>query len=55
MHQFLYFSCIFLVVIQVKHIYELTPTQARELKKLVEGSDNSENDYVVSAGHAKDD
>jgi len=40
---------------EVKHIYELTPTQARELKKLVEGSDNSENDYVVSAGHAKDD
>merc|ERR1711974_58603 len=40
---------------EVKHIYELTPTQARELKKLVGDIDNSENDYVVSAGHAKDD
>merc|ERR1719430_1786010 len=36
---------------EVKHIYELTPTQARELKKLVE---NIDKDYIVSAGH-KDD
>ena len=33
---------------QVKHIYELTPTQARELRKLVE---NIDKDYIVSAGH----
>jgi len=41
---------------EVKHIYELTPTQARELKKLVglaESDDDS--DYIVSARHGGDD
>ena len=47
------YYCIPLVIVnaQVKHIYELTPTQARELRKLAE---NIDKDYIVSAGH-KDD
>ena len=40
----------------MKHIYELTPTQARELKKLVEnkssyGKSSYDQDYIVSGGH----
>ena len=40
--------------LQVKHIYELTPTQARELKKLVGEIDDNSEDYIVSAVHAQD-
>ena len=40
-----YYHIIFLC--QVKHIYELTPTQARELKRLVEEAGDSDNDYIV--------
>merc|ERR1712200_328802 len=32
---------------KVRHIYELTPTQARELKRLVEEAEDSDNDYIV--------
>ena len=41
----------------MKHIYELTPTQARELKKLVENKSSYgkgstyDKDYIVSGGH----
>ena len=42
----MFYHIIFLC--QVKHIYELTPTQARELKRLVEEAEDSDNDFIVT-------
>ena len=43
---YIFYQIIYLC--QVKHIYELTPTQARELKRLVEEAEDSDNDFIVT-------